>query len=186
MTTTCHYWGLVSKCCRAVGIGLAILSLSAIATPIQAQTKLIDPETKHVIGTYDKTKKVLVLPKRNLALPRKRILRVSDRDYKLLMQRCTEMKASNLKYFQNPPSQMQTSTGDWNAAAIIVDGITTDQLPPAGARGHSEPPASDKCVALCWYMAEGGASCQGCCVPVSKDACTCWEECTDSMSSIAK
>lgn len=37
----------------------------------------------------------------------------------------------------------------------------------------------------CWYISEGGATCQGCCIPLDDEGITyhCWEECTDTTSS---
>jgi hypothetical protein len=39
------------------------------------------------------------------------------------------------------------------------------------------------CTASCWSMSQGGASCTGCCLPAGGNACTCWESCSDKMSS---
>ena len=52
-------------------------------------------------------------------------------------------------------------------------------LSPGGGGGGSSPGYN------CWEMSEGGASCRGCCFPQDLDGNTysCWEECTDIMSS---
>jgi hypothetical protein len=213
MTTTEQRWGAVLKYLRAVcaALVLPILSLLAVGTtataqaqkaeittaPAVAPTKLIDPTTKNVIGSYDPKKAVLVFgERRNMEIPRKLIVRVSAKENRLLMQRCDEMKKTREKYMKpltfmmKPQPHAETATGSGKNATVIVDGVSIDGMntPLFGAvtGGEDAREGSENCAGLCWSMAEGGASCTGCCRPVSKDACYCWEQCSDVSSAIGK
>ena len=201
MKTTEQYWDSLSKLRRALGAALvlAILFLTAVVTTppaqaqtqakeqnqTQAQTKLIDPATKQIIGSYDPIKKVLVFPKRNMAIPRKLIVPVSEKEYELLKQQADEMSGKKLKpKMQQAPSK-EVVAQPWDGPVVIVDGCRIDGNLPSGALGGGGGGSdSDNCVGLCWDMREGGARCQGCCRPVSKDACACWEACADFTSTL--
>jgi hypothetical protein len=54
--------------------------------------------------------------------------------------------------------------------------------PPGGGHGASGTRPGG-CTAGCWNLREGSFSCTGCCNPVGKDACSCWESCSDYETS---
>jgi len=164
---------------------LAQLSQPLQSKPLPAQVQLINPATKQIIGYYDRIKKLLVFTVRRLTIPRNLILRVSNKEYNVLMQQYNEMARTNLKYMDK--HVMQTYYGCRGDVTVIYDGVALDGCrPPGGTGGGGGTTSSDNCVGLCWYMAEGGAYCRGCCTPTGPGLCFCWEECSDYMSSIAQ
>jgi len=166
---------LTVACCSA-------MAHAAERTKPEGAVELRDPATKAVVGWYDPTKKVLVFPAKNMGIPRAQVNRVSAKDFVRLRKLSQDVERGSLKAMK-PPPRMQTVTGRPATATVICDGVVLDGNLPSGAVGGG---SSDKCVGLCWDMAEGGARCHGCCVPIAGDACYCYESCSDSMSSTAK
>jgi hypothetical protein len=139
--------------------------------PTMRKASLIPLKIGQIVGYVDPKTKDLIFTNRKIKIPRSGTTRVSKEGYELLRQHYGLAPAGTMK-----PRMVKHL--NVFLPAPHISGI-------GGGRGGGGAGGGGNCGSSCWcwYISEGGAMCQGCCIDVGNGYCSCWEFCVDVSSS---